>query len=101
MRITTLIVFLLAIAQQPDPGITLRARIVLDGKGQILRNTVVSVRDGQIIRVGGTSGDVTYDLGTLTLMPGMIDTHVHIGWHFDTTGRYHSGPEPPEQAALY
>jgi imidazolonepropionase-like amidohydrolase len=101
MRITTLIVFLLALAQQPDPGITLRARIVLDGKGAVLRNTVVSIRDGKIIRVGGTSGDVTYDLGTLTLLPGMIDTHVHIGWHFDTTGRYHSGPEPPEQAALY
>jgi imidazolonepropionase-like amidohydrolase len=91
----------LALAQQPDPGITLRARIVLDGKGAVLRNTVVSIRDGKIIRVGGTSGDVTYDLGTLTLLPGMIDTHVHIGWHFDTTGRYHSGPEPPEQAALY
>lgn len=106
MRITTLIAFVLAliapaIAQQPDPGITLRARIALDGKGAVLRNTVVSVRDGKIIRVGGTSGDVTYDLGTLTLMPGMIDTHVHIGWHFDTKGRYHSGPEPPEQAALY
>ena len=106
MRIPTVIAFLLAliapaIAQQADPGITLRARIVLDGKGQVLRNTVVSIRDGKIIRVGGTSGDVTFDLGALTLLPGMIDTHVHIGWHFDAKGRYHNGPEPAEQAALY
>jgi len=106
MRFTTILAFVLAliapaIAQQPDPGVTIRARIVLDGKGQVLRNTVVSVRDGKIIRVGGTSGDATYDLGTLTLLPGMIDTHVHIGWHFDAAGRYHSGPEPAEQAALY
>jgi imidazolonepropionase-like amidohydrolase len=106
MRIPTILAFVLAliapaIAQQPDTGITLRARIVLDGKGQVLRNTVVSTRDGKIIRVGGTSGDVTYDLGTLTLLPGLIDTHVHIGWHFDDKGRYHSGPEPAEQAALY
>jgi len=106
MRITTLITVVLAliapaIAQQADPGITLRARIVLDGKGQVLRNTVVSIRDGKIIRVGGTSGEVTYDLGTLTLLPGLIDTHVHIGWHFDDKGRYHNGPEPAEQAALY
>ena len=43
----------------------------------------------------------TYDLGNLTLLPGFIDTHVHIGWHFDDKGRYHAGPEPPEQAALY
>ena len=34
-------------------------------------------------------------------MPGFIDTHVHIGWHFDDKGRYHSGPEPADQAALY
>ena len=27
--------------------------------------------------------------------------HVHIGWHFDDDGRYHAGPEPAEQAALY
>ena len=106
MRIPTIIAFVVAViapvtAQQPDPGITLRARILLDGKGQILRNTVVSIRDGKIIRVGGTSGDVTFDLGTLTLLPGMIDTHVHIGWHFDAKGRYHNGPEPAEQAALY
>jgi imidazolonepropionase-like amidohydrolase len=51
--------------------------------------------------VGPAAGAVTHDLGALTLMPGFIDTHVHIGWHFDAKGRYHSGPEPPEQAALY
>jgi imidazolonepropionase-like amidohydrolase len=89
-----------ALAQQ-SPEVTLRARTVIDGKGQILRNTVVTVRDGKIVRVGNATGAVTHDLGTLTLMPGFIDTHVHIGWHFDAKGRYHSGPEPAEQAALY
>ena len=105
MRIPTISAFLLALIApafaQPDPGITLRARIVIDGKGQVLRNAVVSIRDGTIVRVGGTTGAVTHDLGALTLMPGFIDTHVHIGWHFDAKGRYHSGPEPAEQAALY
>ncbi|MGE3489651.1 MAG: amidohydrolase family protein [Vicinamibacterales bacterium] len=105
MRITAATALVLAlitpgIAQQP-PEITIRARTVIDGKGQILRNTVVSIRDGKINRVGGTSGAVTHDLGTLTLMPGWIDTHVHIGWHFGAKGRFHSGPEPAEQAALY
>ena len=42
---------------QPDAGITIRARTLIDGKGQILRNTVVTVRDGRITRVGGTAGD--------------------------------------------
>ena len=40
------------------------------------------------------TGAVTHDLGSLTLLPGFIDTHVHIGWHFDAKGRYHAGPEP-------
>jgi len=105
MRIITTTALLVALmapgaAQQP-PDVTIRARMVIDGRGQILRNTVVSIRDGKINRVGGTSGAVTYDLGALTLMPGFIDTHVHIGWHFDAKGRYHSGPEPADQAALY
>ena len=105
MKLTTIAAFVLAIVApvlaQTSPEITLRARTVLDGKGQILRNTVVAIRDGKIVRVGNAPGAVTHDLGTLTLMPGLIDTHVHIGWHFDATGRYHSGPEPAEQAALY
>src|SRR4029434_10902676 len=37
----------------------------------------------------------------MTLMPGFIDTHVHIGWHFDTNGRWVGGEEAPDQAALY
>jgi imidazolonepropionase-like amidohydrolase len=105
MKLTTIAAFVLAVVApmlaQTSPEITLRARTVLDGKGQILRNTVVAIRDGKIVRVGNAAGAVTHDLGALTLMPGMIDTHVHIGWHFDAKGRYHSGPEPAEQAALY
>lgn len=96
-----LVVAGVSVAAQPGQEITLRARTVIDGKGQTLRNTVVTVRDGKIVRVGSAAGPVTHDLGTLTLMPGFIDTHVHIGWHFDAKGRYHSGPEPAEQAALY
>ena len=96
----TVAVGIAATAQQ-ESAITVRAPAVIDGKGQVLRNTVVSIRDGKIVSVGNTPGAVTHDLGTLTLLPGFIDTHVHIGWHFDANGRYQNGPEPAEQAALY
>lgn len=96
-----LVALSIPVTAQQDQEITVRARTVIDGKGQILRNTVVTIRDGKIVRVASAAGPVTHDLGTLTLMPGFIDTHVHIGWHFDAKGRYHSGPEPAEQAALY
>ena len=86
---------------QPDAGITIRARTLIDGKGRILRNTVVTVRDGKIVRVGSATGAVTHDLGNLTLMPGFIDTHVHIGWHFGKDGRYQPRDDSPADAALY
>ena len=88
-------------AQQTDPGMTIRARQVIDGRGGTINNAHVAIKDGKIVSVGPASGAPTVDLGTLTLLPGFIDTHVHIGWHFDDKGRYHSGPEPADQAALY
>jgi imidazolonepropionase-like amidohydrolase len=88
-------------AQQNTVAMTIRARAVIDGRGGVTNNATVTIRDGKIVSVGQAGGTPTIDLGTLTLMPGFIDTHVHIGWHFDGQGRYHSGPEPAEQAALY
>jgi imidazolonepropionase-like amidohydrolase len=100
----TLIIVLIAaplMAQQSGLATTIRARQVIDGRGGVTNNATVTVVDGKITRVGPASGTPTIDLGNLTLLPGFIDTHVHIGWHFDDKGRYHSGPEPAEQAALY
>lgn len=86
---------------QPQP-ITIRAARVVDGKGGAQQNAVVTVRGSRIERIGAASGGaVTHDLGTMTLLPGFIDTHVHIGWHFGPDGKYVAGKEPPEDAALY
>jgi imidazolonepropionase-like amidohydrolase len=92
---------LVAGTQAQTGDITIRARQVLDGRGGAVTNATVSVSNGKIAGVGPAGGTPSIDLGNLTLLPGFIDTHVHIGWHFDDKGRYHSGPEPPEQAALY
>jgi imidazolonepropionase-like amidohydrolase len=86
---------------QTAPGVTIRAARLLDGRGGVFSNVDVAVKDGKIVSIGPSSGQVTHNLSVLTVLPGLIDTHVHIGWHFDAKGRYHSGPEPPEQAALY
>jgi imidazolonepropionase-like amidohydrolase len=89
--------------QPPQPGnaVTLRAARLIDGRGQVTANQTVSVRGSKIDQVGSSTGNVTYDLGNLTLLPGFIDTHVHIGWHFGPDGRYLSGREPADEAALY
>jgi imidazolonepropionase-like amidohydrolase len=89
-------------AQDPPPAITMRVGRVIDGRGGIVTSPIVlSIKDGKIAAINTAPGPVTYDLSALTLMPGFIDTHVHIGWHFDASGRYHAGPEPAEQALRY
>jgi imidazolonepropionase-like amidohydrolase len=87
------------VAQSPVP--TVKARRVLDGRGGSLDNAMVTVEKGRITRVGPAQGRPTIDLGDTTLLPGFIDTHVHIDWHFNPEGRYHTGPEPAEQNALH
>ena len=86
---------------QGGDTITLRVGRLLDGRGGAAANQMITVRGSKIERVGPASGTATYDLGTLTLLPGFIDTHVHIGWHFGADGRYVSGREPADEAALY
>jgi imidazolonepropionase-like amidohydrolase len=86
---------------QDTETITLRAARVFDGRGQSIPDAMVTIRGSRIERVGPATGRATRDLGQLTLLPGFIDTHVHIGWHFGADGRYVSGAEPPEEAALF
>lgn len=91
-----------SLTAQPATLTTIRVGRVIDGRGgSVNAALVVSIRDGKIAAIGSLPGPVTYDLSNLTLLPGLIDTHVHIGWHFDAAGRYHAGPEPADQAALY
>jgi imidazolonepropionase-like amidohydrolase len=88
-------------AAQERP-IVLKAATVLDGKGQVLHNTIIVVEDGKIARIGGSApvAAVTYDLTRLTVTPGWIDTHAHIFWHFDN-GRLAGKEEPPVRAMLH
>jgi imidazolonepropionase-like amidohydrolase len=67
----------------------------------VLQNAVVEVQGSKITKVDQRSGPVTYDLGNRTLMPGMIDVHVHIGGHFGKDGRAETRGESPAEAALY
>jgi imidazolonepropionase-like amidohydrolase len=101
VAVVSLTVAVVALNGQQNVATTIRARQIIDGRGGVSSNAIVTIRDGKIVSVGPASGTPTIDLGNLTLMPGFIDTHVHIGWHFDDKGRYQNGPEPPEQAALY
>jgi imidazolonepropionase-like amidohydrolase len=86
---------------QPAPIITVHAPLILDGRGGVLKNKTLLIQGTRILRVDQATKGNVYELTGLTLMPGWIDTHVHIGYHFGPDGKYHVGPEPPEAAVLY
>jgi len=69
-------------------SITIRAARVLDGGGKVIANGVVEVRGTKIAAVDQRTGPVTYDLGDATVLPGMIDVHVHLNWTFGPDGKY-------------
>lgn len=87
----------IAAAQAPQ-RIMLFASTVLDGHGKALKNVTIEVEGTKIVGVHpGRAKHIDYDLSGKTVMPGIIDTHVHISWHFDEDGRAHD-PDKPEQA---
>jgi imidazolonepropionase-like amidohydrolase len=88
-----------AVAQE---AITIRAGTLLDGTGGKQRDVAVVVRGSKIDRINtAPSGTATYDLRRLTLLPGLIDTHVHIGWHFGKSGRFDTSGETPAESTLH
>jgi imidazolonepropionase-like amidohydrolase len=86
---------------QTNP-ITIRAAAAFDGKGRTIPNVTIVVAGGKIADVrSGEAGAATYDLRGLTILPGLIDTHVHLDTHFGKDGRAMSQGETPAQSMLY
>src|SRR5215510_8548054 len=83
------------------PAVTIRADRVLDGRGGTLGNVTLRVEGSRIAAIDRNGANGTYDLRGLTVMPGWIDTHVHIGTHFGADGRASNDGETPAQQALY
>jgi len=70
--------------------ITLHAARVLDGKGGAVENAVITVQGSKIASIAPLAAGQTptYEFGDATLMPGMIDVHVHLNWYFGSNGQY-------------
>ncbi len=83
-----------------EAPITIQAGTLLDGRGQALHNMQIVVQNGKILRVEKSGGKASYDLSKLTVLPGWIDVHDHITWHFGPNGRAEDTSETPAQATL-
>lgn len=87
------------------PTVTIHAATLLDGRGGSIKDAVVTVRGNRIERVesrgAGAAAPATIELGTLTLLPGLIDVHVHPSWYITSRGALHragDGDSPQQEA---
>ena len=101
-------------AQTTDIGtVVVRAARLLDGRGASLAGAggaAVIIRGDRIVRVArGTAvaaairdAALVYDLGDATILPGLIDGHVHFNSYFNAKGQVHSRDDgdTPAQSTL-
>ncbi len=91
------------------PDLVLRAATLIDGTGaEPLRPGQVTIRDGKIAAVGAPgrrdpADAEIVDYGDATLLPGLIDAHVHVqftaGPDHPTTRGIHMGASDAERIA--
>lgn len=81
----------------PEPKISnhiaLRAARLLDvTRGVIIENPTILIEGERIIAVGSNlnipADTKVINLGNAELLPGLIDVHTHITYHFDKTGHF-------------
>src|SRR5580658_539996 len=72
-------------AQTATPIVLHAARLIDVETGRVIAPGEVLIRGGRIIEAGASvthpAGAETIDLGDRTLLPGLIDAHVHLFLH--------------------
>ncbi len=95
-------------AAQAAPGggtdrVVVRADRMLDvERGEIVSDAVVVVEGGRIASIGGEppAGAPVIDLGDRTLLPGLIDTHTHLGYDLEGDWQHRGVTEGAGERAL-
>jgi imidazolonepropionase-like amidohydrolase len=113
MRVAGFIIFLaifavIGAAAENNPAsvspykkrIVIAAKMLFDGRGKVLRDTHVVVEGSKIVALDPKATPVDYDLREFTVMPGWIDSHVHITWSFGADGK-NAGADETTQFAAY
>jgi imidazolonepropionase-like amidohydrolase len=80
--------------------IVIGASMLLDGRGHVLRDTRIVVEQSKILALDARASPIDYDLRGLTVLPGWIDSHVHITWSFGENGK-NVGADQTTQFAAY
>ncbi|MDD5541887.1 MAG: amidohydrolase family protein [Acidobacteriia bacterium] len=82
--------------------ITIHVGTLLDGQGGILQNVTLVITDSKITKIEPSRpGPADYDFSKLTVLPGLIDTHNHLSWHFGPDGRFVAHDTSPAETLGY
>lgn len=84
----------------PSGPVVILTDRALDGRGGVLRGARIEIAGGKITSLTATAPGTTIDLRGYTVLPGWIDTHVHLDSHWDRNGRIATDSEPPMEAAM-
>src|SRR5881398_3003924 len=79
--------------------IVIGGSMLLDGRGHVLRDTRIVVEGSKIVALDPNASPVDYDLRGFTVLPGWIDSHVHITWSFGENGKNEGADETTQFAA--
>ena len=80
--------------------VVIAAKMLFDGRGKVLRDTRIVIEGSKIVALDPKAMPVDYDLRAFTVMPGWIDSHVHITWSFGEDGK-NAGADETTQFAAY
>ncbi len=80
--------------------IVIQTSTILDGRGGSSKDRQIVIEGSKIRTVAAGNAKATYDLRGLTVMPGWIDTHIHLNWHLDANRKSVSNGGKPEDMAL-
>ena len=85
----------------PPAPVVILTTVALDGQGGRLRDARIAVAGGRIttLHAQQAKGARVIVLRGYTVLPGWIDTHVHLAYHFDRAGRIATASEPPLETA--
>src|SRR5436305_15331874 len=77
----------LATVSPQKKHVVIAAKMLFDGRGKVLRDARIVVEGSKIVALDPKAMPVDYDLRDFTVMPGWIDSHVHITWSFGADGK--------------
>jgi imidazolonepropionase-like amidohydrolase len=85
---------LLPASANASPAKALRFGKLVDGKGKVLQDAIVIVRDDRIVEVTTDASKIpagadVIDLRRYTAIPGLIDVHTHLTFYWDQTSKVH------------